>query len=341
MKWLIILILMPVTFSGSAQKRSSADSVEIFLDSAFSIISTGSLYKNSIDFESKKMEFIKHARKGELFISILKRFGSMFDEMGDNHSSMIYDNREYASKLKGMDESKLRKPILEQVIEGKVDLKAEMLNKEIAYIRIPPNGTSEKFEAISKASQVIQNELCSLMKQSPRGIIIDLRLNWGGNMYPMILGIHQLIGQGTFAKVIKEHGVNEWRISGTSIYEDENRIGTLPESCDFQNKEIPIAILISQVTGSSGEITGLAFMEKSNVKFFGEKSAGYMTSNELYYLPFDTYLLLAEGYETTRNGEVVKYLVPDMEMINGDDFEQLDKDLKVAAAIDWIVNYSK
>ena len=158
-------------------------------------------------------------------------------------------------------------------------------------------------------------------------------------MYPMILGIKQLIGDGVFASVLKKNGGREdWRLNGNEIYESEKLITALDYAClpDQTNKKV--VLLTSEITGSSGEIVALAFLGRENTMIIGEESAGYMTSNELYRLPFGTFLLLSEGVETNRKGEVIESILPDKIMVEGDNFEQLSQDLKIRAALEWLRN---
>ena len=61
-----------------------------------------------------------------------------------------------------------------------------------------------------------------------------------------------------------------------------------------------------------------------------------MTSNELFRLPFNTFLLLTYAEIADNNGIVYKYIEPDIEIIEGDNFNELTKDKKIQTAINWI-----
>ncbi len=68
-----------------------------------------------------------------------------------------------------------------------------------------------------------------------------------------------------------------------------------------------------------------------------------MTANEIYDLPFGegieplgNILTLSIGTEQDREGETHSYLKPDIELIKGDNFDELEKDLKVVEAIKWL-----
>ncbi len=97
-----------------------------------------------------------------------------------------------------------------------------------------------------------------------------------------------------------------------------------------------MAILVGPLTASSGEITALAFLGQKNVIIIGEPSAGYMTGNEFYRLPFDAYLTLAEVHETDRHKTKMTRIEPDIVVEKGDDFDDPYRDAKVQVALEWL-----
>ncbi len=322
---------------------TTEDSVNIFIDSTFSIIQNKALYRDKIDWEKYSREIDKRKSSVTEFSDILPIFSELFNEMEDNHSFLIHKRKEYASELKGFDESKIRKPIMNELESGAIEIKIKkFLNGTVGYIQVPGDNTSDKFDAMQKASQKLQDSLCTLSSDKLQGIIVDLRLNTGGNMYPMVTGLSNLIGEGVFGSIVsKASGKNEdWEIKGNGTLSDGELISELITSCSGITSDLKVAILLSQITASSGEITALAFYKRKHTQFFGEPTAGYMTANELYYLPFKSYMLLAEGYEADRDGVVLKQIIPDVEMIDGDDFDDLSNDVKVQAAIKWIIKYN-
>ena len=57
-----------------------------------------------------------------------------------------------------------------------------------------------------------------------------------------------------------------------------------------------IAVLISDKTASSGEMTAISLLARENSKTFGNKTAGYTTANAMYKLSNGATLLLAVSY---------------------------------------------
>ena len=102
-------------------------------------------------------------------------------------------------------------------------------------------------------------------------------------------------------------------------------------------QEIPVAILISGNTASSGEMTAISFIGRKNSVIIGEQSGGYTTSNLGFKLNEYSGLNLAVDYAADRNGKIYpKYLEPDFKILNGDNFENLNDNLKIKKALIWL-----
>ncbi|WP_270337483.1 S41 family peptidase [Lactococcus petauri] len=113
----------------------------------------------------------------------------------------------------------------------------------------------------------------SLHKNNYNGVIVDLRGNRGGDLSPMVLGLSPLLPDGTlFNYVDKSSHSKPVELQNGEI----NSGGSSTKISDNKKiKKAPIAVLIDNNTGSSGELTALCFEGIPNVKFFGSDSAGY------------------------------------------------------------------
>ena len=68
---------------------------------------------------------------------------------------------------------------------------------------------------LDKKSQSLNDSLCSLLDKNVVGIILDLRLNGGGAMYPMMLGLEQLLHDGKIGSFTENAG--NWIIKNNSF----------------------------------------------------------------------------------------------------------------------------
>ncbi|WP_205503999.1 S41 family peptidase [Rufibacter psychrotolerans] len=92
----------------------------------------------------------------------------------------------------------------------------------------------------------------------------------------------------------------------------------------------------SQITASAGEMLAVAFKGRDQTLIMGEKTAGYSTMVSEFRLG-NSYLGLSSSFIADRNGTVYEeYVQPDVEIVEGDNFEQLQADAKVQAALHWL-----
>ncbi|MEL7221598.1 MAG: protease/peptidase, partial [Bacteroidota bacterium] len=71
------------------------------------------------------------------------------------------------------------------------------------------------------------------------------------------------------------------------------------------------------------------------VIFIGEKSYGFLTANDMFELPFDTKAALTTSYIADKNNKYDPYIMPDVEIIKQDNFEDLTKDGNVLKAMEF------
>ena len=132
-----------------------------------------------------------------------------------------------------------------------------------------------------------------------RGVILDLRGNTGGNMYPMIASVSPLLPDGIVLKF-------QSRKQTSPIW-----LSYVTESCQLPAESIakfpsstPVAILTDDHTGSSGEATLLCFRGLDNVKTFGGPTAGYASGNMSYTLSDGYLFAITRSADIARTGEV-------------------------------------
>lgn len=132
-----------------------------------------------------------------------------------------------------------------------------------------------------------------------RGVIVDLRGNTGGNMYPMIASVSPLLPDGIVLKfqsrkqtspVWLDYVMGSCQLSAESVVK-------FPSST-------PVAILTDDHTGSSGEATLICFRGLDNVRTFGAPTAGYASGNMSYTLSDGYLFAITRSADVARTGEV-------------------------------------
>lgn len=113
-------------------------------------------------------------------------------------------------------------------------------------------------------------------KKNIKGLIIDLRYHIGGNFYPFIKSLNNILGNTTIFAISKNL-VKENQDLWVNNVDNNLEVNKFKTSKLKFNK--PIAIIIGNKTKSSGEFSAAIFKGRKNVKFFGKKTAGFLSMN--------------------------------------------------------------
>jgi C-terminal processing protease CtpA/Prc len=264
--------------------------------------------------------------------SVLHKLTTVFKQVNDDHGGFQVKNR--FIKWEGS-----RSPV---VINDRIDsaLKhaPQILVKrwdDIGYFRVP-GGTTKN---VSYVTQLLVDSLCKINPATIDGWIIDLRLNTGGNIWFMLTSLSWLIGEGDVGGIRHTDGRpdDKIRIKGTKVL-GYNQTYTIEKStCKLVEKNVPVVVLIGPKTASSAEGVALAFKGRKNTLLMGEPTAGLVTNNSSFPLAADLTLVLATGYMLDRKGVAyTSKVIPEVEVIGGDDLFLLEKDKKVTEAIKWL-----
>lgn len=185
---------------------------------------------------------------------------------------------------------------------------ARALEGGIAYLIIP--GCAEpSVEGLRDYASVLRAELLAAAEHSPRGLMIDLRLNGGGNVWPMMLGLQPLLGEGVMMTSVGPQGPPA--TFGLSRRDAWINWGAGPESQLEFGLEPPmparvrfdrVAVLTGPWTMSSGEALTLCLRGLPEVRVFGEKTAGLTTVTNLFPLSDGSVLVLPVSVMGDRAG---------------------------------------
>lgn len=204
---------------------------------------------------------------------------------------------------------------------------------EIPEFRIP--GREQSFATIGNAL------LAQIDQQPLAGWIVDLRLNFGGGYSPMVTAVAALLGNTTIVSWLSRQGVHTWiAMHDGAVLSDGKTIADylVTDGVTRLNEAAPrVAVLTGRYTSSSGEVAALAFVGRPNTRRFGDKTGGFTTANQLFWLFDGTQFGLAVSAMTDRNGEIYPTgLAPD-EVIPIDWAAfGTEQDPVIAAAIDWL-----
>jgi len=164
----------------------------------------------------------------------------------------------------------------------------EFLNGTVAIITLPPFGGNA-----DEGRRYARTVLDALPDQLD-GVVIDLRDNTGGNMYPMIAALHRFLPDDVLLTFRSRKGaqpINAAYVLSTAGLDQQAAI------------RCPVALLTNERTASSGEATLLCFRGLEQVRVFGAPTAGYASANTTYTLPDGAQMMLTTGCDVARTRE--------------------------------------
>ncbi len=197
----------------------------------------------------------------------------------------------------------------------------EVLEPGIGYLAIPGIRAGDDALRVRYRDAVL-DALRASSAQGVRGWVVDLRDNGGGTMWPMLAGLEPLLrGQTPGYFLLPDGSRDAWPNNMTAASASVSDIG-----------QVPVAVLTSGRTGSSGEAMVVAFRGRPNTRSFGAPTFGVATANAGHRLADGTMLQLTGALFVDRNGKGDgRSLVPDetvRELGVGDRTRQ--------AAVEWL-----
>ena len=185
--------------------------------------------------------------------------------------------------------------------------------QRIGYFRIPFHPAGSKVVL----ADTLQNVLRDLEGRGACGWIVDLRLNGGGNVWPMYAGVGPLFPDSILNAEMKDGRLvpGSLYVDGKAILIDEGKRIVADSATNpyrMQRPGAPVAVLIDGGTGSSAEAIAIAFKARANTRFFGSPTSGFTTANRGVKLKDGANMVVTVDGMVDRNGrEYVGPIQPD------------------------------
>lgn len=223
--------------------------------------------------------------------------------------------------------------------EGHIDT---VQGRTIGYVTLPTCAAKDNDGLLLYAADV-RRILTGLSSQNPKGWILDLRGNTGGNMWPMLTGIGPILGDGVVGSFVAADGKIPW------FYQDgksgtRNTAGLETVSLNLQDTPLlvtpmaPVAVLVDSSTASSAEAIAIAFHGREQTRFFGEHTAGKSTAVQPFKLSDGAELYLTTAIDADRTGKVFPSgLAPDEIFPSASSIPPETSDPVVNGAQTWLV----
>lgn len=221
------------------------------------------------------------------------------------------------------------------------------LDGGIGYLTVPAFVGGQGLS--SSYATTLHEAMWEVSEPSVCGWVVDLRLNTGGHLPPMILGVGPLLGEGV---VVTYRGTQTPASYGpgsiwSTTYEYRpphvylegevapDRWGTLETEPFTADPTVPVAVLISNLTTSAGEGVLVAFLGRPATRIFGTASAGLATGPTRFPQPDGAALVVTTSVAHDRTGRVYEAeIAPDERIV--DLFPDDQDDVVLAASVAWL-----
>lgn len=321
MKQILFILALCCATSAFGQSNAKPSKSTLKLEKEVStLISKQSLFRDSLDWKKIKAEVKTLPLTDNDSVSqkvIFDFYRSKLRSVGDKHTSFI-PHQVIAVKK--------NQPITKKP-EG------TYLEEGVGYLTVPPCSYFDEQKDLEYAN-IIKTTIQKMDGEHKIDKwIIDLRHNTGGNVWPMLAGLNALIDDGRVGYFVYPQSKVKTELK--IVNGELGLTGLTVNKYKAVNKPVKIALLIDDLTASSGEMATVALLGLPNVKTFGQTSAGYTTVNMTVTLSNGSLINLATGFYADRTGkEYRENIVPDV-VVN--DTSNTINDGVVDAAKKWLL----
>ncbi|GAB3786581.1 hypothetical protein GCM10028818_50040 [Spirosoma horti] len=325
----LLTCVLFISFSGVANGQSKE--VQFIINTTIDIMKQHSVNAKLVNWKKAKKRALNQAKLVTSPYQLGPVIRDLYRMVDDYHGAFYYKDSTFRWRYH---EPVVSDSIMNEWKKG-AGLKIELLENNIGYLRIPGMQFSGKIGSDRKA-QELNDSLCNLLQRNVKGLVIDLRLNGGGAMYPMILGVQQLLEKGQIGSFQSQKS-ERWFLTESNFSFDTTILASIKPKCAINGQTIPVAFIISPPTGSSAEFLLIAFRGRPKTVLVGTETAGFVTGIEGFPVNEATQILLSTSYGRDRRGIIYKNAFkPDISVTSYDSFNNIRQDEKVKQAVNWL-----
>jgi len=260
----LVCLLLLSTFSFSQTFKN--DSIKLFIDKSIELIGANSIHTENL--ENIKLELYNKSQNLNSVDEVAPLYEKVFQQLNDHHGGLKYKGKTYGWN----NPNSATNAYLKNKIKTNKSTFSKVIDKKTGYIRITGNNDFA-FKKVDSLANDIISHINNINSNKIKGWIIDLRLNTGGNMYPILLGLKEFIGNnvlfGGFRNA-QNKPTGNWEIKEGKLLIDGILLDRKTDLDYPVRTDIPIVILTSCYTASAGEMTALSFIGRNNTFIVGE-----------------------------------------------------------------------
>lgn len=214
LKFRLVLAVLFLLCSCNSQKK--------YLDKTLDIMEEHSIYTNQVDWDKIREDSNKQLIYANNIRDVHGIIKETFRYLKDGGHSFLMTSNRY-EHIKTSEESL---PIIE----------SEILEGEVGYLKVPGFvGTPKMANDFAKE---LQDRIKLLDQSNLAGWIIDLSENSGGNMWPMLLGLSPILGDGIYG-YFQDNNENyiPWGYENGQLYIGDNTMMKIEDPYKIKNRE--------------------------------------------------------------------------------------------------------
>lgn len=303
-----------------------------YVEYVLSLIDAHSIYRASIDWPAFRSAVLEQARGAATTADAHLAVRYAIGMLGDVHGYLRPSERAEALGRAPVSNARTGRPPIPP--EG------QLLPGRIAYLTVPGFAGGTHMQQVEFA-ETLQALIRSLDDDAGGacGWVVDLRRNSGGNLWPMLLGLGPLIGDGDAVFATYPNGRREtvWYRDGKAGLGDYARVRVRGEAYRLRNPNARVAVLLGGDTASAGEVLAMAFRGVDGRRSFGAATDGVNTGTRTFVLADGAELVLAVVTMSDRTGRAYRGpMRPDAAVEPAAPGTRLADQSEVRAAADWL-----
>lgn len=255
----------------------------LIVDEAVRLIRAHALNAGRIQWEQEQADISRRMQQVSTPEDAYGVIRSLLGKLEDRHSGLLPPRMVQRFSSEGI-------PSFEPVVE---------VRDAVGIVSVPAfSGTDDA--AGAKFARGLASAIALHAPKAACGWVVDLRGNGGGNMWPMLSGLHPLLGNATPGHVRDRNGhQSAWEIAPPGV--------PAPDLSAAR-----VVVVTGAKTASSGEAVAIAFRGRPHSRSVGQPTFGVSTGNRVYPLPGGAGLKLTTTRFVDRTGRAYgDALVPD------------------------------
>ncbi len=302
--WLAAAVTLALVLTGCGGNAPAKEiTPRAYLDHALGLMRTKGIYADRVDWPSVRSEADRLSRRATTAADTHVAVGYAVRRLrkaGDLHAGFL-DGEALRAQSAWRDAPESPPPRV-------------VVRRRVGYVHLPPIGSAPEAANSRRYEAAALSRISALQtKEHPCGWVIDLQENTGGDMYPMLLAVGPILGEGRLIGFADRSRPGHWVSYRNGTLESDEGVVRAPREVPDLRPRPPVAVVTSLDTASSGEAVAVAFRGRPSTRTFGTPTAGAPNSPQSFPLSDGAALRISTHLDVDRTGTVYRRsLEPDV-----------------------------